>query len=356
MGFSDTPHAIKGHRVWLPDLVRIVVAKDVRFSELEQLETNAAPSHTPVLASNRMLLHSYTWLPPNDEFEASELNDTTAPSLLPYSCQCSSSLQSDSPDLSSYDREWDCMMAEIEATGEIVVDLDVIAADLEAELDAASSEEGNTLHNTTQAADPESTSLLDTPRSDTVANVYDDVSVLELARTGSSDQLDLPGYTAFAATCSETMALTIGSHHLERMAFAVTVMNGTALVASGQQLRSADGILLEPLSLSEAKSHDDWDKWQEAMESKMNSMSKMDVFELVNIPADGKLIGIRWVYKLKLDAQQWATRYKACLVAQGYAQQQGLDYDQTFSPVMHLQTICMLLALTRKYGMYVSWG
>ncbi|KAJ1585616.1 hypothetical protein NDA12_000079 [Ustilago hordei] len=264
---------------------------------------NAAPSHTPVLTGNGMLLHSYTWLLPNDKSKALELDDTTTPSLLPYSHQHSLSLQSDSLDLSSYNRKWDHMLAEIEATGEIVVDLDVIAADLEAELDAVSSEEGNTSHNMTQAAYPESMSLLDTPHSDTVANMYDGISVLELARTGSSDQLDLPGYTAFAATCSETMALTIGSHHLEHMAFMATVMNGTVLVASGQQLHSANGILLEPLSLSEAKSHDNWDKWQEVMKSEMNSMSKMDVFELINIPADGKLISIWWVYKLKLDAQ-----------------------------------------------------
>ncbi|SYW86271.1 uncharacterized protein UBRO2_05991 [Ustilago bromivora] len=125
-------------------------------------------------------------------------------------------------------------MAEIEATGEIVVYLDAITADLEAELDAVSSEEGNILHNLTQTADPESMSLLETPRSDTAANVYDDVSVLELARIGSSDQSDPPGYTAFAATCSETMALTIGSHHLDGMEFAVKVINGMALVTSGQ--------------------------------------------------------------------------------------------------------------------------
>lgn len=57
------------------------------------------------------------------------------------------------------------------------------------------------------------------------------------------------------------------------MAFTVTVMNGAALTASGQQLCSADGILLEPLSLSEAQHQDNWTKWKEAMVIEMDSVS-----------------------------------------------------------------------------------
>ncbi|KAJ1018638.1 hypothetical protein NDA13_006329 [Ustilago tritici] len=138
------------------------------------------------------------------------------------------------------------------------------------------------------------------------------------------------------------------------MAFAITVMNGTTLIASGQQMQSADGILLEPLSLSEAKTRNDWHKWQEAMASEMDSMNKMNVFELADIPTDGKLIGVCWVYKLKLNAQQQATWYKECLIAQGYAQCQGLDYDQTFSPAVCLQTIRILLAIVHWYGLHAA--
>ena len=89
------------------------------------------------------------------------------------------------------------------------------------------------------------------------------------------------------------------------------VKDRTTLIASSQQLQSADGVLLEPLLLNKVKLHDDWDKWQEAMASEMASMSKMDVFKLANIPVDSKLIGICWVFKLKLDAQRQATWYKA---------------------------------------------
>ncbi|KAJ1033348.1 hypothetical protein NDA13_001340 [Ustilago tritici] len=191
--------------------------------------------------------------------------------------------------------------------------------------------------------------LLETPRSDATADVYDDVSILEPNCTESPDLLD---YTAFATACSDIQAPTISCHHLDRMAFTVTMMNGTTLIASGQQMRSADGILLEPFLLSEAKTHDNWHKWQEAMASEMDSMHKMNVFELANIPTNGKLIDVCWVYKLKLDAQRQATRYKARLIAQGYTQRQGLDYDKTFSLVVRLQTVRILLAIARRYGLH----
>ncbi|UTT91659.1 hypothetical protein NDA17_004390 [Ustilago hordei] len=90
------------------------------------------------------------------------------------------------------------------------------------------------------------------------------------------------------------------------MAFAAMVMDGAALVASGQQLHSANGILLELLSLNKATSCNDWNKWQQAMIDEMASMNKMDIFELADILLDGKLIGVHWVFKLKLDAQQQA--------------------------------------------------
>ena len=52
LGFSNAPSTIKGQKVWLPELNCIVIAKDVRFSKLEQSETNTIPSHAPILARN----------------------------------------------------------------------------------------------------------------------------------------------------------------------------------------------------------------------------------------------------------------------------------------------------------------
>ncbi|SAM82283.1 uncharacterized protein UBRO_20657 [Ustilago bromivora] len=342
LGFSNAPQTIKGHKVWLPELDQIVIAKDVRFSKFEQPETGTTPSHAPVLAGNNRLLHSYTWLPQTDDYSNMEPDEVTPPSLLQYSRQRNPGSQSIQLNNSSYGWEWDCLMAEIEAASETVVDIYVIATDLEAELDATPSERGNTMPDLPHTNALDTTPLLETPRSDAIADVYDNISMIE------------HGFTAFATTCSKTLATTISSHHIDHMAYAVTVMNRTTLITSSQQLQSADGVLLEPLLLNEAKLCNDWDKWQGAMTSEMASMSKMDVFELANNPADTKLIGVHWVFKLKLDTQRRATQYKARLVAQGYAQCQGLDYDQTFSLVVCLQTVCMLLTIARRYGLHIT--
>ncbi|KAJ1585839.1 hypothetical protein NDA12_002285 [Ustilago hordei] len=302
LGFSDTLWAIKGHKVWLLDLNQIVIAKDVCFSKFDQPEPNAPPSHAPILIGDNGLLHSYMWLPPDEtnDYGGVKQDNVIQHSLPQFSCQCRPSSQPTSSDMSSYDWEWDCLMAEKEAASKTVVNIDAIAVDLEAELDATQSKRVDAMRESLDTAP-----LLETPHSDAIADVYNDVSTIEHE------------FASFTVTCSEMLATTISNHYIDHMAYAVTVMNGTALIASGQQLCSADGILLEPSSLNEAKICDNWYKWQEAMESEMRSMNKMDVFELANVPVDGKLISVCWVFKLKLNAQRQATWYKAQLVAQG---------------------------------------
>ncbi|SYW81818.1 uncharacterized protein UHO2_00323 [Ustilago hordei] len=253
------------------------------------------PPHTPIFVSNHDLLRSYTWLSPDPTSDETESDDVVPSSLQPYSHQRHLATHSEPP---SFNHEWDRMMTAIKEAGEIVIDLDAIAANLRADLEVTMSKGGKHLLDLTSTLN--GTSLLKTPHSDAMADVYDDVSMLETPRTESPGPVS---HMAFATACSDTPAPTISDHHLDRMVFATTVMTSTALIASGQQIHSADGILLEPLSLNEAKTHDNWYKWQEAMVSEMDSMHKMNIFELVDIPKSGKLIGIRWVYKLKLDAQ-----------------------------------------------------
>ncbi|SYW81901.1 uncharacterized protein UHO2_00405 [Ustilago hordei] len=337
------------HKVWLPELDHVIVTKDIRSLELEPLDTTTPFPHTPVIISDHDLLRSYTWLTPYDTLDKTDSNDVVPSSLQPYSHQQHLVTHPDPLESSSLDHEWDHMMNAIEEAEEIVIDLDAIAADLGAELNVTMSEGGNPMQDLMSTL--RNVPLLETPHSDTTADMYDDISILKPICTESPGPLS---YTAFTTACSDTQAPTISDHHLDHMAFVVTVMNSTTLVVSRQQMCSANSILLEPLLLNEAKAHDDWHKWQEAMVSKMDSMHKMNVFELADVPRNGKLIGVRWVYKLKLNVQQHVTRYKACLVAQGYAQCQGLDYNQTFSLVICLQTVRILFAITCRYRSHAT--
>ena len=71
---------------------------------------------------------------------------------------------------------------------------------------------------------------------------------------------------------------------------------------------------------------------------------------LVDRPFDKKVIGVRWVYKTKLNGDGSVNKLKARLVVKGYAQQFGVDFSETFAPVVRLDTIKMLLVLAAHKG------
>ncbi|GKA91417.1 retrovirus-related pol polyprotein from transposon TNT 1-94 [Tanacetum coccineum] len=81
-----------------------------------------------------------------------------------------------------------------------------------------------------------------------------------------------------------------------------------------------------------------------AMQDELNQFKTNDVWELVPNPMDMTIIGTKWVYRNKLDENGVVTRNKARLVAQGYNQQEGIDYDETYAPVARLESIRILLA------------
>lgn len=68
------------------------------------------------------------------------------------------------------------------------------------------------------------------------------------------------------------------------------------------------------------------------------------------MPPGHKVIGLKWVYKLKKDANGEIQKYKARIVAKGYVQRQGIDFEEIFAPVTRLETVRMLLALAAKNG------
>lgn len=84
------------------------------------------------------------------------------------------------------------------------------------------------------------------------------------------------------------------------------------------------------------------------METEINTLNEMDTFEFVDKPSDQPVIGCRWVYKVKSNPDGSVQKYKARLVAQGFAQQQGVNYFETYSPVVKCSTIRLLMAITVK--------
>ncbi|GJZ73655.1 retrovirus-related pol polyprotein from transposon TNT 1-94 [Tanacetum coccineum] len=100
-------------------------------------------------------------------------------------------------------------------------------------------------------------------------------------------------------------------------------------------------LLKEPKNTNEALADENWIV---AMQEELNQFIANDVWELVPQPRNMTIIGTKWVFRNKLDENGIVSRNKARLVAQGYNQQEGIDYDETYALVARLESIRILLA------------
>ena len=84
--------------------------------------------------------------------------------------------------------------------------------------------------------------------------------------------------------------------------------------------------------------------WQSAMEAEMSSIVAHETFQVVDLPdAQTNLVSSKWVFAIKQESG-WVTRFKARLVARGFTQQHGVDFDETYSSVARLKTVRCFLA------------
>ena len=105
----------------------------------------------------------------------------------------------------------------------------------------------------------------------------------------------------------------------------------------------------DPVTVKEALSSQYAAKWRKTTEFELKSLEKNQVYELFELPPRRKVIGSKWVFKRKHDADGNLERYKARLVAQGNNQKYGIDYDETFCTVVRFESVQTLLALAAKY-------
>src|SRR3954471_22697304 len=110
----------------------------------------------------------------------------------------------------------------------------------------------------------------------------------------------------------------------------------------------------DPATYEEAMMSPDSNKWLEAMKSEMESMYQNQVWNLVDLPHDRKAVENKWILKRKTDADCNVTVYKARLVAKGFRQIQGVNYDETFSPVAMLKSVRIMLAIAAYFD-YEIW-
>ncbi|GJZ32833.1 putative ribonuclease H-like domain-containing protein [Tanacetum coccineum] len=97
----------------------------------------------------------------------------------------------------------------------------------------------------------------------------------------------------------------------------------------------------EPTKISQAL---DDESWVEAMQEELLQFKIQKVWTLVDLPSGKKAIGTKWVYRNKKDERGIVVRNKARLVAQGYKQEEGIDYDEVFAPIYRVEAIRLFLA------------
>ena len=116
-----------------------------------------------------------------------------------------------------------------------------------------------------------------------------------------------------------------------------------ALIVSNQNTEASK----IPSLIKEALSGPDAYLQRPLIKKELDSHLRNHTWDLV-VRKYQKTIGYRWIFKIKSNR-----RYKSRLIAQGYTQEYGIDYFETFAPVTRLSTIQIILALAAKYGLYI---
>jgi hypothetical protein len=123
--------------------------------------------------------------------------------------------------------------------------------------------------------------------------------------------------------------------------------NKDARVETRRKIRSPKQTHLALLSTIEPNYFEEANKdefWNKAMDEELDQIEKNDTWELVPRPKNKNVIGTQWVLRNKLNEDGQVTRNKARLVCKGYAQIEGIEFEETFSLVARMEAICFLLA------------
>lgn len=107
----------------------------------------------------------------------------------------------------------------------------------------------------------------------------------------------------------------------------------------------------EPVSIQEALKDK---RWRSACKDEIGSIDKNETWVLVEKPHGVKLIGLKWIFKIKRNADGSINKYNSRLVAKGYVQEHGIDFDEVFAPVARIETIRLLVgfAAAKKWEIH----
>lgn len=102
--------------------------------------------------------------------------------------------------------------------------------------------------------------------------------------------------------------------------------------------------VIEPTSYNNAQQSNEKDEWKKAMDEEMEALKSNEVWKLVELPKGRTAISCKWIYRIKKDANGKITRYKARLVANGFSQIYGIDFTETYAPVVSMKTLRSMIS------------
>lgn len=109
----------------------------------------------------------------------------------------------------------------------------------------------------------------------------------------------------------------------------------------------------EPGTYKQAMESEDKEEWIGAMRDEYDALIKNNTWTLVERPQGLNVVDNRWIFKVKMNPDNTVERYKARLVARGFTQQYGIDYSETFSPVVRFTSIRSILAIVAQKRMHM---
>jgi hypothetical protein len=299
---------------------RITVSRDVKFLETDFTRATTLTSNT-TSASGETAIGTGTAITAAPEISSFESTPIVVASIPTTDPKCFSTPRSTVPPPISVSNSF----------SPLTDDDSPATVDLEEKYD--SDNEINTDTTTTSVGDPPTPTSIHTSDEATLHPAIDTPTTLEV--DGVTGTIPPPITTRSGRTSRPVSRFGIPGNDLHpEDRFYAAVVSGN-----------------EPQTYKQAMKSNESKLWLAAMQEELAALAKQKTWDLVKCPLGTRPIKGRWVFKVKLDSNNQPIRYKARVVAKGFQQVYGIDYNETFAPVAKLKSIKLVLALVAQFNL-----
>lgn len=220
------------------------------------------------------------------------------------------------------------------------------------QIQSADCEQANVLNESSvdhdQADISNTQSINDSARSDHTIQANDEQQDENIISSGDEDESDPVNKTIMTDDDSVTFSTPVNSP-VSPIRNKLRVQERKNYACAVSQCEVGD-----PLTVESAMARHDARSWKQAMQSEINSLAENDTWEIVNLPPNRRPINCKWVFKVKRDAKGNIMKHKARLVVKGCSQREGIDYSETYAPVVRYNSIRLLLSIATNLDLQID--